>query len=106
MFNICGVNQLKSDNMLLRVSLQNFFSFKEQTEFNLFPSSRTMQLTGHIVLQDYAKVLRMSAVYGANGAGKSNLVKAVSLVRRMVVAGTVDSVSSVYYRCRFCLTRI
>ena len=60
--------------MLLRVIFENFFSFKEQTEFNLFPSSRSQQLPGHIVRQDHTKVVRLSAIYGANGAGKSTLL--------------------------------
>ena len=89
--------------MLLRVILENFFSFKEQTEFNLFPSSRTQQLPGHIVPQGHTKVLRLSAIYGANGAGKSNLIKAVNILRNLVCNGTIESISSSFYKMPFLL---
>lgn len=89
--------------MLLRVILENFFSFKEQTEFNLFPSSRTQQLPGHIVNQGHTKVLRLSAIYGANGAGKSNLIKAISILRRIVCDGTIETISSSFYNIPFLL---
>ena len=89
--------------MLLRVILENFFSFKEQTEFNLFPSSRTQQLPGHIVPQGHTKVLRLSAIYGANGAGKSNLIKAMSILRNIVRDGTIETIASSFYSMPFLL---
>lgn len=89
--------------MLLRVIFENFFSFKEQTEFNLFPSSRSQQLPGHIVRQDHTKVVRLSAIYGANGAGKSNLIKAISILRDIVHDGTVENISSSFYKIPFLL---
>lgn len=96
---------LNSFVMILRIILQNFFSFKEQTEFNLFPSSRSTQLTDHIVSQDHTKVLRMSAIYGANGAGKSNLIKAVSIIQRIIVGGSLDRISSTFYKMPFLLKK-
>lgn len=89
--------------MLLRVILENFFSFKEQTEFNLFPSSSTQQLLGHIVPQGHTKVLRLSAIYGANGAGKSNLIKAISILRNLVCHGSIEFISSNFYSMPFLL---
>lgn len=89
--------------MLLRVILENFFSFKEQTEFNLFPSSRTQQLPGHIVPQGHTKALRLSAIYGANGAGKSNIIKALSILRNIVREGTIETIASSFYSMPFLL---
>ncbi len=90
--------------MILRVILQNFFSFKGETEFNLFPSSRTTQLTHHIIPQDHTKVVRLSAIYGANGAGKSNLIKAVSIIQRIIRTGSLETISSTYYKLPFLLS--
>lgn len=91
--------------MILRIILQNFFSFKEQTEFNLFPSSRSTQLTEHIVAQDHTKVVRLSAIYGANGAGKSNLIKAISIIRKIVVDGSLDKITSIFYKIPFLIKK-
>lgn len=70
--------------MLLRFIAENIFSFNEATEFNLFPSSKSHNHETHKVSVDYATILRMSAIYGANGAGKSNLISAMGLLREIV----------------------
>lgn len=70
--------------MLLRFIAENIFSFKEATEFNTFPSSKSKNHELHKVSIGHATALRMSAIYGANGAGKSNLISAMSLLREIV----------------------
>ena len=65
--------------MLIRFIAKNLFSFNEQTEFNLLPD-KTKRLSNHIVNKKGVDVLRLTAIYGANGAGKSNLVKSISLL--------------------------
>lgn len=70
--------------MLLRFIAENIFSFKEATEFNTFPSSKSKNHESHKVSFGHATALRMSAIYGANGAGKSNLISAMSLLREIV----------------------
>lgn len=80
--------------MLLRFISKNLYSFNEETEFNLFPSSRTTHHLHHKVNCGHAKALRMSAIYGANGAGKSNLIKALTLMDLIVTEGKVDFLSN------------
>lgn len=41
-----------------------------------------------VIPDDEHKLLPVAAVYGANGAGKSNLVKALSFMERLVLVGT------------------
>lgn len=72
--------------MLIRFIVKNLFSFKDETEFNLFPN-KTQRLQHHKVSVGEFEFLRFSAVYGANGSGKSNLVKAISLLATMVKGG-------------------
>lgn len=76
--------------MLLRFVVKNFLSFNEETEFNLFPSSRTQNLSHHKANANGVDILRMSALYGANGSGKSNLIKAITALRVMIVSGDVS----------------
>lgn len=70
--------------MLLRFAAENIMSFKDAVEFNTFPSSKTHSHEWHKVACGHATSLRMSAIYGANGAGKSNLLKCISLLRAIV----------------------
>jgi len=76
--------------MLLRFIVKNFLSFKEETEFNMFPSSKTQSFKDHILDCDYAQVLRLAALYGANGAGKSNLLAAIAALRHLAIEGAVS----------------
>lgn len=70
--------------MLLRLIAQNLASFKNAIEFNSFPSSKTHSHENHKIECGHATVLRLSAIYGANGAGKSNLIECIQLLKGMV----------------------
>lgn len=64
--------------MLLRFYVSNFRSFFEEVEFNTFPGDYKIH-KDHIYFDKKQKValLKTAAVYGANGSGKSNFIKAV-----------------------------
>ncbi len=79
--------------MILRFKAKNLFSFKDETEFNLLPN-RSSNLSHHKIIKNDIAILRLSAVYGANGSGKSNLVKGVELLSRIIKQGTVSFVSN------------
>lgn len=68
--------------MLLRVIIKNFLSFDDEVQFDMFPNMKRTQLGCHI----YTKLCdvplsKQAAIYGSNGAGKSNLVKALEFLR-------------------------
>jgi uncharacterized protein len=73
--------------MLIRVSITNFKSFNEETEFNMLPSSEQRTHKEHVYAQPGVDLLKMAAIYGANGAGKSNLVKAIAALQNIVAQG-------------------
>lgn len=64
--------------MILRLILKNFLSFDDEAQFDMFPNMKRTQLAGH-VYTDLCEVplLKQAAIYGSNGAGKSNVVKAM-----------------------------
>lgn len=74
--------------MIVSFSVSNFRSFLAEETFSLVASKR---LSGSH--EDHAmpipnsdeKVLRTAVIYGANGAGKSNLFKALRYVRRIAL---------------------
>lgn len=70
--------------MLLRFVAQNLASFKNAVEFNCFPSSKSHSHENHRIECGHATILRLSAIYGANGAGKSNLLESLQLLKGMV----------------------
>jgi hypothetical protein len=73
--------------MLIRFVVENVFSFGAQKEFNTIPNNRLKTLEHHRYNFDGFRLLKMSALYGANGAGKSNLIKAMDLLQSLVVKG-------------------
>ncbi len=72
--------------MLIRFIVKNLFSFKELTEFNMLPG-RFSRMPYHIYKLDDISLLKLNAMYGANGAGKSNLIKALALLCQFVETG-------------------
>lgn len=64
--------------MLVRFTVENFMSFKERTEFNML-SGDYRRHKHHITNAGGVPLVRAAAIYGANGSGKSNLVKAMQL---------------------------
>ncbi len=76
--------------MLLRFIAKNLYSFKDEIEFNLFPGSRAAHHLHHKVQCKHINALKFSAIYGANGAGKSNLIKAIGALQQIVLAGNVN----------------
>ena len=74
--------------MLIRFVVSNFLSFDEEQEFNMIAGN----LKGHkehVYHLPKLDILKASAIYGANGAGKSNLIKAIDYLSRIVKSGRV-----------------
>ncbi len=76
--------------MLIRFAIKNLFSFKEETEFNLLPG-RVKRLNHHKYERNGIEVLKLSALYGANGSGKSNLIRSISLLKTLVLSGDIPA---------------
>ena len=76
--------------MLIRVVATNFRSYGQETEFNMLPSLNVRRFDWHVHNGTKgANVLRTAVVYGANGAGKSCLVKAIGRLQDMVINASV-----------------
>ncbi len=66
--------------MLIRFIVNNIFSFGELREFNMLPNARLRTLAHHKYNINGLELLKITSVYGANAAGKSNIIKALSLL--------------------------
>lgn len=65
--------------MLLEFSVKNFMSFKERNTFSMIASTDST-LIDNVIEKDNVKLLKSTAIYGANASGKSNLFKALRFV--------------------------
>ena len=70
--------------MLVSFTIKNFRSFKFERTFSLKASSITEHKASVKVLDKY-KLLPLAILYGANSSGKSNLIKALKLMNKMVL---------------------
>jgi AAA15 family ATPase/GTPase len=73
--------------MLIRFLATNFLSFNEETEFNMLSSSDQRTHKEHVYTRNGLDLLKGAAIYGANGAGKSNFVKAIDALKTIVFEG-------------------
>lgn len=78
--------------MLLSFSVETFRSFLDEQELSLLANSRQSNLLSHLVdIPGQAeKALPVAAVYGANGAGKSNFVRALKWMRSTVLKSSAN----------------
>lgn len=70
--------------MLIRFLVDNLLSFGTFTEFNLLTSSQTSKKKHHLYNCNGSEFLKMSAIYGANGAGKSNLIYSIIMLSSLI----------------------
>jgi AAA15 family ATPase/GTPase len=88
--------------MLINFSVENFRSFGAEQTLNLIGSGKLQDHEDHqIPIGDTGKnVLRTAVVYGANAAGKSNLVRAI-LFAQSLILGTGQTRQIVLNQFRF-----
>ena len=71
--------------MLLRIKINNFLSFYEETVFDMFPNIKREKFSHHIYTDMAVPLLKQAAIYGANGSGKSNFIKAISFLKEFII---------------------
>ncbi len=76
--------------MLIRFTVENFLSFKNEVEFSMVPGRARMH-RDHVYVDDRRKDIRLlkaGVIYGANASGKTNLIKAMDFAQNLIVDGT------------------
>lgn len=71
--------------MLCQFSFQNFKSYREETTFDLQATAITEFKDSLIVKDKCSDLLPVSVIYGPNGGGKTNLIRALSCLITTVV---------------------
>ena len=74
--------------MLLQFTVENFLSFDEETVFSMLASDEIgeNEHPSHVIAEQ-PRLVRGAAIYGANGAGKSNLIAAMEFSRHLILFG-------------------
>lgn len=71
--------------MILRATFENIYSIKEETQIS-FVAGKSNAHSSHVSRaekRDDISVLKTGIIYGANASGKSNIMKAISLLQQM-----------------------
>jgi AAA15 family ATPase/GTPase len=80
--------------MLLEVRFGNFLSYKDETVFHLTAAPLKEKIPelqdAPVINWKEEKVLKASAIYGPNGGGKSNVIKALQFLADTVLAEKQD----------------
>lgn len=69
--------------MLIEFSVTNFLSFKDKNTFTMIASSDNALKDNYVEINN-EKILKMTAMYGANASGKTNLFKILVIVSSMI----------------------
>ncbi len=70
--------------MLLEFSIGNFLSFKDKKTLSLEATAITDFYETNVIPFEDFKILKSTVIYGANSSGKTNLLRALSTMRRII----------------------
>ena len=85
--------------MLIRFKTSNFLSFDQEQELCMI-AGNTKKKEKHLIDENNLKLLKFSAIYGANASGKSNLFKAIDLSKNIILRGIKINLSNFYCRIK------
>lgn len=85
--------------MLIRFRTSNFLSFDQEQELSMI-AGNTKKKENHLINENDLKLLKFSAIYGANASGKSNLLKAINFSKNIVIGGIKNNISNLYCRIK------
>jgi uncharacterized protein len=71
--------------MLLEFSVGNFLSFRDKKTLNLAATAIKEHTGSNLIKKEKQNLLKGAVIYGANSSGKSNLIRAMSTMRRLVL---------------------
>lgn len=71
--------------MLLEFSVGNYLSFRERKTLNLIASSISDYKESNTIISERYTLLKGAVIYGANASGKSNFIRAMSTMKRIVM---------------------
>ena len=83
--------------MLIRYKVSNFLSFDEEQQISMIAGAMKKK-EEQLIDDGNLKLLKFSALYGANASGKSNLLKAVNFSKSIILHGITFNTTNLYCR--------
>lgn len=80
--------------MLIEFSVANYLSIKERATLSMVASNDDAMEDSNIFIAEKYRLLKSAVLYGANASGKSNMLSALLLVRRMILTSSKDMQSN------------
>lgn len=77
--------------MLLNIKIKNFRSIKDEVVLDLQATSDTTMKSSSVFEIDDIAILKTAGIYGSNASGKTNTLKALSILRMMVLESFLRS---------------
>ncbi len=75
--------------MLISFTVKNWMSFREETAFSMVASKERQHGERLPKVKKYGlRVLPVASIYGGNASGKTNLFKALSFAKHLIIRGT------------------
>lgn len=78
--------------MLIRFSVENYRSFNERQVFSMAAGKHTRHKE-QVVVTNGRRLLKAGVIFGANAAGKSNLIKAINFGKNIALRGIKNSMT-------------
>ena len=85
------------ENMFLEFKTKNFRSFRDECTLSMVASSdKTLAQTNLLQtdIKGLPSVVRVAVIYGANASGKSNVVRAIQVMREIVMDRQITNLAS------------
>ena len=79
--------------MLLNYKFQNFRSFKNKTTLSMNAGAQHT-LDENLIRENGLRILPSAVIYGANASGKSNIIMSLTVMREIVLQGSLETLSS------------
>ena len=83
--------------MLISFGVENFLSIKNEQVLSL-KAGKGRAFNERVYKNTNLKILKFSSIFGANGSGKSNFVKAIAFARNYILNGSRNSFINKYYK--------
>lgn len=76
--------------MLIEFKVKNFMSFRDEVVFSMVAGpDKSLDYNVASLPNSKTKLLKSAAIYGANAAGKSNLLKAIEFMKQFVITNNL-----------------
>ncbi|MFT6334295.1 MAG: AAA15 family ATPase/GTPase [Halioglobus sp.] len=80
--------------MIIRFTVDNVLSFNSEQELLLIPG-KNRNHSDHVIKKNKSRdvdILKSAIIYGANASGKTNLIKAIYLMKQILLHGERDTI--------------